>query len=973
MLIPPLPFKVKTTVSWPGEEEGDLGFIENEIVEVYSIVDESWWSGKLKRNNAEGIFPKDYVEIIEDRSNHNSLPSTPVKQLDYDSMFKKTQSSYSKPPLPQVGYSSRDISFDTDNDDCYNTTFDQIEVSQRRSKNMYAHPKKVRSANNLISSKNHPKMPQQHDYRDREKEIANFKRLQLQQNYHVKNTNFDQLYRESSSPNKLRSLIPDSYSKFKSQSYVEVSDSSFLNSANNSPDRSNKHNFDYTEYLNFEQISQKRAQLEMELAKLKALEKIQKKSQIKPPTPKANYSYIESIDSGSEDLISSRKNCSRDDLSKKLSKHVTDEDDSDSYDSDNCPPPPPKHFSPRKSITQQEPGMRSSIQRVPFDADDFRFSGANYTEDENLRLSVRQEELKNSIKSLQSDVLNLSELSATSAGSFFRHKHEKELQLQEQMRNLTIAEGHNKLDSKEVMDSIFQDKKSRHPNIFKKLLQKKKEEDNLIEQKLQLDSEADWAAWKQDLNRMNSLISQDKQRRTKRVVNEESSLVIKPLDYISDINTNETVGNVSPEDEFDARSISFSKADKFMENYSTTSEINELISDVSLKFHKSPLHQIRCILVHLSKFRIIEEPNKIVQVKPKLNDVLQKGEASVYQINYIFKKVLDALRIPSEIVLGFWKKPNEFYHNDQYVINHCWLSILVENHLLIMDIFCFKNGSVCNIKNENGGYNEFYFLAKPLDVVSTHIPSVIDLQHVRPPIDPSVAFYLPREYSGFHKNNLKFRNFNNALTRLKDLEIFEFELEVPIDVELFTLIKTSKVTTNELSLCQIKWHNNKRIAKIKAILPETETIGVLQIFAGPKGLQKYFDNIHELAIVIPLYHSGISKPTKFIPRFPTVQSQNNDLYVKQPQVRSLNARHPYNFSIEQFPSEGLNSPTRNNDFKVVIESPSGKYYKLEKSDPTLPYGSYESNIKCQEPGIYRGLVIGDTGISWYVFAQWECA
>lgn len=33
--LPPLPFKVKTIVSWAGEEEGDLGFMENEIVQVF--------------------------------------------------------------------------------------------------------------------------------------------------------------------------------------------------------------------------------------------------------------------------------------------------------------------------------------------------------------------------------------------------------------------------------------------------------------------------------------------------------------------------------------------------------------------------------------------------------------------------------------------------------------------------------------------------------------------------------------------------------------------------------------------------------------------------------------------------------------------------------------------------------------------------------------------------------------------------
>lgn len=89
MSIPNLPFRVKTTFSWAGEEEGDLGFIEGEIVEVYSVVDESWWSGKLRRNGAEGIFPRDYVTIMEDQfgastsSKANTptptMPSTPTK------------------------------------------------------------------------------------------------------------------------------------------------------------------------------------------------------------------------------------------------------------------------------------------------------------------------------------------------------------------------------------------------------------------------------------------------------------------------------------------------------------------------------------------------------------------------------------------------------------------------------------------------------------------------------------------------------------------------------------------------------------------------------------------------------------------------------------------------------------------------------------------------------------------------------
>ena len=164
------------------------------------------------------------------------------------------------------------------------------------------------------------------------------------------------------------------------------------------------------------------------------------------------------------------------------------------------------------------------------------------------------------------------------------------------------------------------------------------------------------------------------------------------------------------------------------------------------------------------------------------------------------------------------------------------------------------------------------------------------------------------------------------------------------------------------------------VAKIKAVLPEKESVGVLQIFAGPKGLQKHFDNIHELAIVIPLSHEGTSKPTKFVQRFPTVQSQKNDLYIIKPQTSKIVANNMYNFEIEQYPSKGLNSGSglMNQDFKLVIESPSGKYFKLNKEDNSKPYGLYSLNIKCQELGLYRGLVIGDSGTSWYVFAQWEC-
>ena len=81
----------------------------------------------------------------------------------------------------------------------------------------------------------------------------------------------------------------------------------------------------------------------------------------------------------------------------------------------------------------------------------------------------------------------------------------------------------------------------------------------------------------------------------------------------------------------------------------------------------------------------------------------------------------------------------------------------------------------------------------------------------------------------------------------------------------------------------------------------------------------------------------------------------------------------YQFEVEAHPAEGINSGTgiANRDFKLVIELPLGKYFRLLKPDNGLTYGVYSSHVKLSEVGTYRGLVIGDTGSLWYVFAQWE--
>lgn len=1040
------PFKVKALVSWAGEEHGDLGFLENEIIEVFSEVDDSWWHGRLKRNGMEGIFPQEYVKVVDDPplSPTSSAPTTPKKQkaiqnstlmrssLPYVKQGYKVSPKYfsaSASASPKKFISSDAIDETGTNDKVYRngnffSSMQDLERLRSPSKMNY-------SAENLVpfASQNDTEIRR----RQKQNEIEKLMRFRQQHEYRIKpgkdkfSENDARFTHDTSaspittpktkkivySPKELPSVSPLYTTKNHSSSFDAAKGSTLAkhSKAPSNPQlglhkRESSGSSNLDEIQNeLDEIIYRRRMLEYELQKLKEVEittrekylsEFAKGSHHKKAKEAQDFDY----DMGhyTDETLSSKKNTSKEDLSNKLSKLNTEDyyergcgklDSSDEEENwGPPPPPPPKHFSsPDLTDNKRNENLyrQTRTYPIPYDSNDFKTSANTdgkvvLDERDLMALSqMNQEELRNSIKSLQSDVLNLSELSATSAGSFLRHKQLSEAKSYPQnateerktQGSVDLTEQRNK----QLMESVFQNKKGGQPNFFKKFLGKRRDEIGLnpIEEKLQNEDEVDWTTFKLGLNRLNSLSSHDRQMRTRRVVREEGSIVVKPLEYLSDLNVNETNGE-EIEESHNIKEKFIGQVASLVSQYGIDSDLNEMLFDIDVKFNSSRQDQAKFILLHMCKFEIIREPGVISQSKPKLSDLLNKGEASIFQINYVMKKLFDALDIPAELIFGFWKKPDEIYSKDHFVVNHCWLSVLIEKRFRIIDILAFKNGGMFNIKDHPRGYNEFYFLAKPIEVLSTHIPTVIEHQHVVPPIDLSIAYYMPRVYSGYYKNNLVYKAFNNALTRLKDFEIFEFELYLPHETELFTVVKTENITSHEYCLCQCYMSKEKRIAKIKAILPEKEESGILQVFAGPKGKQRYFENVHEIAMTVPLYHSGQSRSCQFVTRFPTVQSQNNDLYIKKPLTNTIVAKELYNFEVQRFPSQGSTeiSGLPNDNFRIVVESPSGKYYKLTQSDPYSAFGAYEGSIKCQETGLYRGLVIGDNGSSWNVFAQWNC-
>ena len=167
-------------------------------------------------------------------------------------------------------------------------------------------------------------------------------------------------------------------------------------------------------------------------------------------------------------------------------------------------------------------------------------------------------------------------------------------------------------------------------------------------------------------------------------------------------------------------------------------------------------------------------------------------------------------------------------------------------------------------------------------------------------------------------------------------------------------------------------------------------------------------------------------------RHPTPHATKQDLYVVQPQCWRLGAGGTYVFYVRQHSASVPATPaTKQNGFdfrpvrpnplvrpasamgmtssaagsnpseqgvngaagvkvkdkpaKLVIQSPGGKIMRLNRKPEGLPQLSalkdvdgevlgsvWETIVKVQERGIWRGLVLADRSARWCVWGEWEC-
>ena len=671
---------------------------------------------------------------------------------------------------------------------------------------------------------------------------------------------------------------------------------------------------------------------------------------------------------------------------------------------------PTKRNSHIKSITTTDDSYASTS------SDNSRYSNLNndeYVDSYFNNIKYFNETSNTTSSSMNNSILLLSNFSATSAGSFARHKFAKSFtdsKMKQDLPNAAIdldmnssfiaSNSNNKIKGNNKFFSNTPDL----PRLSQMV--KKNLSSNDISNKYNgsFNAENDeslqqWAFVNKFLNRGNSLNGREKYDRRMKFLESglDTDLILEPHLQLqnkmsenqvlsgtpSQFNINDYLSNTDFEN-FDEKVIARTKKDGVLSLESFA------LNNFGHRYMNS-LERLRAIYVFCTEtYQLIDDNGSTDFRKPatNLDKVLHKNYCTPYELTWLFKKLSNHVGIKCDIVIGFLKTPDR--DNLDFQLNHCWLSCIIKNEYRFIDAVL---GNVSNPIHEYVNdtpsikCEDFYFLTEPKKLIYSHIPYKTKEQHLTPEIDNLVPMSLPVVFPSYFKNELEFYRFDNSLSYMTSNDCYEMSFLIKDDIEIFATVVPDDNEDNykaslDLSLVQIKWIKNKRIAVIKAILPKDCANGSLHIHSGTKGLQDSLINIHPLSCIIPLKQKVNQQSTiladeiqyEFVRITPSITSSNMDIYVKKPQNKILAFKNEYNLQVVLQPSDGI-IEGHSGHKRVVVKSPSGKIYKMTRNDPNNNIGSYgiwETKLKIVELGTWNGLITNDSGAGWTSFCEWNC-
>lgn len=1080
---PELPFRVKAKYFWGDDTAGDLGFIDGDIILVDSLGDGRWWHGTLHRNNMSGNFPSNFVEILDD-----GISKTDEQKNEFNDGHNATtnvvnRSSHHHHSHPSSANSSKS-----------NIDTSRIEKSLASKENTAECSNHINNHTVLPESLTKNTLPSHEQHYKHMKQIQKIKQMQkflddgsYKENSGINNNNNIKSSHSLQSIPKISSskIIPHSLSaSILSSSQTPCSANTSVNTKTSLPVSSSLTSMAHMTF--FDQPSFRKDR------------DCSNSSTLKPEnTTIHEVEFDTRSDISSEESLSSPPpplphkipiSNSSSNISRWDNPEITDVE----YNND--------HHIKHQNFENQH---THNLHLSPYNQGNFNRSQTSL----NGSSEVTDDNHYNSTASVASSISTaITDFSATSAGSYYRHKQQQKkeqvIQHQEEVPVVYVAQEKKrknlkflkKLFNKDNDDneplSTYNDmgrdfnalNSSSHPSFrgtlpkeesllsgigilstvaetFLKSVNNKLEMDrqNFDEKKLYVNEES-WLENKIDLARLKTISDDEYKTRQKRL---STTMILKPQKLVSD-NFNEVQREI--ELKLNVDQINLKHVDDFVRNLKNLGYVSPtpfVINDIAINF-ETDIERIRaCYIFCTEKIHLIELNEQIdTRNTPAkyINSIFQKRSATAYELAWLMKVFLEALNIKNELVIGCFKKPNEESNN--ITTNHVWNSVLINDEWRFIDCSLANINSYFNpiLKDNNNvasptaiceaNYDKsIYFLTEPLHLIHTHIPRLIQQQHIIPALDSMVAFSLLQCYPQFFKNDLKIKKFNNALTRMEDFEIFEMLVQVPENVELFGSIKfPSNVTDLDLTynpniqkksntftgtirnstiaknknnsaaaiaitktngntnnnyrnlvLTQVYWHKNNKYYRIKASLPSKHEKGILEIYSGIKGTQKTITNIHPLAMCIPLYRTISEKMQKmqvekliyrelyFVTRYPTIHCQMSDIYVQEPQVYNLVLGSLCGFKFSQHISSSFkndNTVEQQQKPKLTLQSPSGRIIKLRKKqipknntqmiDQDEGLGEWETQMACNEVGVWKALIGTDVGIGMCVFAEWYC-
>lgn len=505
-----------------------------------------------------------------------------------------------------------------------------------------------------------------------------------------------------------------------------------------------------------------------------------------------------------------------------------------------------------------------------------------------------------------------------------------------------------------------------------------------------------WIEIHRNVHRTNTLTKNEKERRKARP-QVDGIRTLEPIDSLSRIAGSETAdGGYTRKDELHLEFHNFSAVENNIANLNSWPFVTpgEFARCHIIQKFSDSLDQLRAAFDFCStklKWEALVELDEHQEDDiGSLARVMQSRRGSCLDIANSFKQMCDALSIRCDVVTGYLKGPGEVWHNPGIPRpNHYWNALIVNGLWRMVDASLASPGfptrdvySKCDKRSPE----YFYFLTPPSELVYTHVPYNMEDEHIVPSLSHEVLIALPLAGPSAFKYKLELQDFSTSLTRMQGLDVAELTVAVPLDVEIFAEVQAGTFpagsshmllnTSDRLktpALSQAFWENSRRFYRIKSVLPPSHNQGALNVYVGPRGTSpSIIKNTFSLAYSVPMIQKDENPPLNFVIRHSTSHTDNQDIYINEPQCCNLVYGQSYVFSVRQQPCKKSNK--FEGKIKMAIQTPQGRIVKLNKADCSGKSSVvWEGQVRCMDVGTWRGLTLSDSGNAWSVYAEWHCA